>query len=129
MFFFFLQERQSSRLFEDFPRLLRFTPAAFGDCHSAFHQSPMPGESEPVCAVLVPEAQLDSSKVWLCKNALQGLEIFAQAWSIHSTQKINDISYDHLISDFSTYGKKRAQRHDDSLRLRHMDDVLWHRTR
>ena len=24
-------------------------PVAFGDCHSAFHQSPMPSESEPVC--------------------------------------------------------------------------------
>ena len=89
----------------------------------------MPGESEPVCAVLVLEAQLDSSKVWLCKNALEGLEICPQAWCIHSTQKINDISYDHLISDFSTYGNKRARRHDGSLRLRRMDDVLWHRTR
>ena len=44
-------------------------PVAFGDCHSAFHQSPMPSESEPVYVEPAPEAQLDSSKVWLCKKA------------------------------------------------------------
>ena len=27
---------------------LHGNPVAFGDCHSAFHQSPMPSESEPV---------------------------------------------------------------------------------
>ena len=46
-----------------------------------------------------PEAQLDSSKVWLCKKAFQGLKISPQAWCIHSTQKINDVSYNQLISD------------------------------
>ena len=29
-------------------------PVASGDCHSAFHQSSMPSESEPVCAEPVP---------------------------------------------------------------------------
>ena len=33
------------------------------------------------------EAQLESSKVWLCKKAFQGLKISPQAWGIHSTQK------------------------------------------
>ena len=43
---------------------------------------------------------------------------------IHSTQKINDVSYDQLISDPSTYVKKRTQRSDDSILLRHIDDVV-----
>ena len=99
-------------------------PVAFGDCHSAFHQSPMPSESEPVCVEPAPEAQLDSSKVWLCKKACQGLKISPQAWCIHSTRKINDMNYNKLTSDPSTYVKKRAQRSDDSILLRHMDDVV-----
>ena len=45
-------------------------------------------------------------------------------WCIHSTQKINAMSYNQLISDPSTYVKKRAQRSDDSILLRHMDDVV-----
>ena len=49
----------------------------------------MPNEAEPV---YVPEAQLDSSKVRLCKKAFQGLKISREAWGIHSTQKINDMS-------------------------------------
>ena len=55
-------------------------PVASGDSHSAFHQSPMPCESEPVYVEPAPEAQLDSSKVWLCKKAFQGLKISPQAW-------------------------------------------------
>ena len=43
---------------------------------------------------------------------------------IHSTQKINDMNYNQLISDPSTYVKNRAQRSDDSILLRHMDDVV-----
>ena len=42
---------------------LHGNPVAFGDCHSAFHQSPMPSELEPVNVEPAPEAQLDSSKV------------------------------------------------------------------
>ena len=45
-------------------------------------------------------------------------------WGIHSTQKINDMSYNQLKSDPSTYVKKRAQRSEDSILLRHMDDVV-----
>ena len=41
-----------------------------------------------------------------------------------STQKISDMNCDQLISDPSTYVKKRAQRSDDSILLRHMDDVV-----
>ena len=35
------------------------------------------------------------------------------------------MSYNLLISDPSTCVKKRAQRSDDSILLRHMDDVWW----
>ena len=71
-----------------------------------------------------PKAQLDSSKLWLCNKAFQGLKISPQAWGIHNTQKTNDMNYSQLISDPSTYVKKRAQRSDDSILLRHMDDVV-----
>ena len=47
-----------------------------------------------------------------------------QAWCIHSTQKINDMNYNQLKTDPSTYVKKRAQRSDDSILPRHMDDVV-----
>ena len=87
----FFQESQSSRLCEVFSPLLQSTEA---------------------------EAQVDSSKEWLCKNALQGLKISPQSWSIHTTQKINDLSYDQLVSDPSAYVKKR-----NSILLRRMDDV------
>ena len=43
---------------------------------------------------------------------------------IHSTQKINDMSFNQLISDPSTYVKKRTQRSEDSILLRHMDDLV-----
>ena len=84
----------------------------------------MPIESEPVYVEAAPGAQLDSSKVWLCKQAFQGLKMSPQAWGIHSTQKINDMNYSQLISDPSAYVKKRAQRSDDSILLRHIDDVV-----
>ena len=103
---------------------LHGNPVAFGDCHSAFHQSPMPSESEPVYAEPAPEAQLDSSKLWLCKKAFQGLKISPHAWGTHSTQKINDTSYNQLISDPSTYVKKRTQGSEDSILLRHIDNVV-----
>ena len=50
--------------------------------------------------------------------------IFPQAWCIHSAQKISDMSYNQLISDPSTYVKKRTQRSEDSILLRLMDDVV-----
>ena len=84
----------------------------------------MPRDSEPVYVEREPEAQVDSATVWLCKKAFQGLKISPQAWCIHSTQKINDMCYNRLISDPSMYVKKRAQRPDDSILLRHMDDVV-----
>ena len=89
-----------------------------------FISSPMPIVSEPVCVEPAPEAQLDSSKVWFCKKAFQGLKISPQTWCIHSTQKINDMNYNQLISDPSTYVKKRARRSDDSILLCHIDDVV-----
>ena len=99
-------------------------PVAFGDCHSAFHESPTPSDADPVYVEPAPETQLDTSKVWLCKNAFRGLIISPQAWGIHSTQKIIDMNYRHLVFDTSTYVKKGAQRSEDSILLRHMDDVV-----
>ena len=71
---------------------IRGNPSAFGDCHSAFLQSPMPSESEPVCVGPVLEAQVDSSEVWLCKKAFRGLVISPLACSVNSTQNINDMN-------------------------------------
>ena len=101
-------------------------PVAFGDCHSAFHQVPMPNESESVYVLAVLEAQVHSFKVWLCMNTFQGLNISPQNRCIHSTKQINDIDYDQLESDPSTYVKKRTQRHDDSTLFLHMDDEAQH---
>ena len=84
----------------------------------------MPSESEPVYVELAREAQLDSSSIWLCKKAFQGLKISPHTWGIHSRQKINDMSYNQLISDPSTHVKKRTQRSDDSTPMRDMDDVV-----
>ena len=119
-------ERQSSRLLRALltKAALHGNPVACVDCHSVFHQSPVPSDSEPVYVEPAPEAQLDSSKIWLCKKAFQGLKISPEAWSIHSTQKINDLSYNQLISDPSTYVQKLAQRSEDSILMRHMDDVV-----
>ena len=96
--------------------------------HFTNHQC-QPSDSEPVHVEPAPEAQLESSKVWLCKKAFQGLKITPQAWCIHSTQKINDTSYSQLISAPSTYVKKRAQRSEDSVLLCHMDGRGGHGTR
>ena len=83
----------------------------------------MPSESEPVCLEPAPEAQLDSSEVWLCKTAFQGLMIFPQVWGVR-TQKINDMSYNQFMSDALRYVKKSGQRPDDPILLRYMDDIV-----
>ena len=51
-------------------------PVAFGDCHNTFHDSPTPSDADPVYVEPAPETQLDTSNVWLCKNAFQGLTFF-----------------------------------------------------
>ena len=51
------------------------------------------------CVEPAPEAVAGSSKVWFCKKAIERLKISPQDWSIHSTQKINDMSHNQLISD------------------------------
>ena len=95
-------------------------PVAFGDCHSAFHQSPMPSESEPVYV-----------HSWTLPRYVFARKLFKDSRFLlkpgpytHRTLKVNDMSYNQLISDPSTYVKKRAQRSDDSILLRHMDDVV-----
>ena len=76
----FALERQSSRLCAHLSRLQQYTEIQLhletvAVHFSAFQQSPMPIESEPVHVEPAPEAQLDSSKVWLCKKAFQGLKM------------------------------------------------------
>ena len=61
---------------------------------------------------------------WACSTWLLEQPSGCVTWGIHSTQKINDISSDHLISHPSTNMKKHTQRADDSILLRHMDDVV-----
>ena len=74
---------------------------------------------------LVPEATVDPSKAWRSRKAFQGLKISPQAWGIHSTKKINDMGCDQLVGIRpSTYVAKRAKRQDNSILLRHMDDVV-----
>ena len=74
--------------------------------------------------MLPAEARVDSSKVWHCRKAYQGLKISPQAWGIHRRKKINDMSCDQMVSDPSTYVKKRTQRRGDSILLRHIHDVV-----
>ena len=45
-------------------------------------------------------------------------------WSIHSTQKINDMNYNQFFSDLSTNVKKLKHRSDDLVFLRHNDHVV-----
>ena len=84
----------------------------------------MPSESDPVYVEQVLEGQVESSNVWLCKEAFQDLKMWPQAWGFHCTQKTNDMIDDQLVSDLSTYVKERAQRQDDAIFFRHMDDVV-----
>ena len=65
------------------------------------------------------EALLDSSKVWLRKKRFKDSRFLLRPGAFHSTQKINDMSYNQLVSV-----KKRTPRQDDSILLRHMDDVV-----
>ena len=61
---------------------------------------------------------------WTCPTLSQQQPSGCVTWCIHSTQKINDMNYSQLVSHPSAYVKKRAQRSDDSILLRHMDDVV-----
>ena len=91
-------ECQSSRLCEVIFTIavVHRNPVAFGDCHSAFHQSPMPSESEPMYVEPLRNAHVVSFKVCLCNTAFQGLKISPQAWGIHKHTKMNTMSYDQL---------------------------------
>ena len=51
---------------------------------------------------------------WTCPVLSWQQPSVCVTWGIHSTQKINDMSYNQLISDPSTYVKKRTQPSEDS---------------
>ena len=61
---------------------------------------------------------------WTCLMLLRQQPNGCVTWGIHSTQKINGMSCNQLIPDPSTNVKKRAQRSEDSILSRHMDDVV-----
>ena len=94
----------------------------FGDCQFAFHQSPMPNDSKPLHAQLLPEARVQHSTFSLCKKAFQGVKISPQASEILSTEKIGVMGHEQLKSDPSKFVAKREKRKDDSILLRHMHD-------
>ena len=58
------------------------------------------------------------------QEGFSGTQDLPSGLGYHSTHKVNDMNYGQLISILSTYVKKRAQRSDDSILLRHMDDVV-----
>ena len=92
------------------------TEALCGSHASSWEQTPL---LEPSTRRWCP-----TPRRWTCLMLLRQQPNGCVTWGIHSTQKINDISNNELISDPSTYVKKRAQRSEDSILLRHMDDVL-----
>ena len=65
----------------------------------------MPSDSEPVCVEPAPEAQLFQGMA--LQESFSRTQDFSSGL-IDSTQKINDMSYKQLISDPSTYVKKRC---------------------
>ena len=70
------------------------------------------------------EAQFVSFEVWLCKKALQGLEMSPQALGYSQQTENQRHEFHQLLPDLLTIVKKRTQRSDDSILLRHMDDVV-----
>ena len=58
------------------------------------------------------------------ERKLSRTQDFSSGLGTHSTQKINDTSYNQLVSDPSTYVKKSTQRSDDLILLRDTDDVV-----
>ena len=85
---------------------------------------------EPVCG-----AQVDPSKVWLCKTAFQGQDFatgLADSKTPGTCSGANTVKKknkrelhsseltEELVSDPSTYVKKRTQGQDGPILLRHM---------
>ena len=68
-----------------------------------------------------PEAQFQGLALPECLSRTQD---FSAGLGNQSAQKINDMSYDQLISEPPTYVKVRTQRSDDAIFMRLMDDVV-----
>ena len=79
----------------------------------------MPSESEPVYVDPASEAQLCGFARKLFKNSR-----FLLRPGVFTAHDINDMSYNQLMSDPSTHVKKRSERSEDSILLRHMDDLV-----
>ena len=63
------------------------------------------------------------------RKRFRDLRSLLRPGSSHSTQMINEMSYSQLSADPSTYVKKRTQRSQNSILLRHMDDVVGNGSR
>ena len=100
-------------------------PVAFGDCHAAFYQSPMPKDAPDVFVRPPPEAEVPEGKCWKCLQAFQGLKASPKAWGDHSTEVlVREHQYRQLISDSAVYSKTGTQgKASDATLLRHMDDI------
>ena len=69
-----------------------------------------------MCVEPAPEANVHHSK--------SKTQNFAARSGIHSTETVGAVGYEQLKSDPSTYVAKREKRKDDSILLRHVDDVV-----
>ena len=85
-------------------------------CHSAFHQSLMPTEPELVYVEQHLKHSWTLPRYGFARKLFDDSRSFLRTGAF-TTQKINDMNQSQLISDLSTYVKKRAQRSDDSSTL------------
>ena len=85
---------------------------AFGDCHSACHQSPMPSEAEPVYVEPVLETQVGLFQCFFLARMLCKVSRFRARVGVFTftAQRINGMGNDQVVSGVA----KRTQREDES---------------
>ena len=119
-------ERQSSRLCAHFSRSLQFTEIQMlleiVTVHFINHRCQV---NQNQCMWSQPRKH-SWTLPWygFARKLFKDSRFLLRPEGSHRTEKINDMSYNQLISDSSTYVKKLAQRSDDSILLRHTDDVV-----
>ena len=65
----------------------------------------MPSESEPVYVEPAPEAQVVRTGSLALQESFFRVSGFRHKLGIQNTKKINDVSFDQLVSDLSTFVK------------------------
>ena len=83
---------------------IHWNRVAFGDCHSAFHQPPMPNDFRDQCTWSQCLKQRLFQSVAL-QEGFSRSQDFAAVLGIDSTMKINDMGYDQLISNTKICGE------------------------